>query len=107
MSDASACFCYSELDDSTPVVNGSYGHFVPFDQHRFRSNPDSLALPPANVLIMPVSPTPPDLKTNQSVLVEYPVSIDSERLLVLLSGISNENIHAEVEWGTPQGNEEW
>lgn len=106
MSNSSACFYYSELDDS-PVVNGSYGSLVPFDQYRFQSNPHSQALPPAEVLIMPVSPTLPELKTNQSVLIEYPVSSDSERLLVLLSGISNQNIHAEVEWGAPQGNEEW
>jgi|SRR5271165_1039286 len=106
MSNSSASFSYSALDES--VLSGSYDFLVPFDQVIFRSSRETHGLMPEEVLITPISPTLQDFaKGNQPICIEYLVSSDGEQLPSLLSGVSPENVHAEIEWGAPLGSEEW
>jgi len=109
MSNSSASFCYPDLDES--VLTGSYDSLVPFDYGIFLSSHETRGLSPTEVLITPITPTLPDFaKSNQPeqpICIEYPASSDAERLLQLLSGVTPNNIHGEVYWGGPLGNEAW
>lgn len=51
--------------------------------------------------------SPVDLKIEEGKLIIAPVEPEVYALEELLAGVTPENIHGEVDWGEPVGNEVW
>ena len=82
-----------------PILNSSYGGCVVVEQD---SEDTDETLEATNQQLGSIQ-----LVISEPELTDVVPSQHREELAQLLSQITNENMHAEVQWGRPVGEEEW